>query len=210
MVPHIRILQSYTNQSDAELIAAAGAVIQGMTGNAVFASPPVDLNVVQAAIDELNSAVASQAQGGTASTAHKNNKRAELIVVLRRLAHYVQDHCEGDVAKVLDAGFTVAMPNRKSTPLDKPVIAGIDFGKTTELVVKVIRVARAKCYEVRQAALGDGGSADEWQNAGLYTNSRTMTITGLTPGTTYAFQVRAIGGSTGATDWSDSVAHICV
>jgi len=36
-----------------------------------------------------------------------------------------------------------------------------------------------------------------------------MTINNLTPGTTYAFQVRAVGGSTGYTDWSDPVAHMC-
>jgi hypothetical protein len=49
-----------------------------------------------------------------------------------------------------------------------------------------------------------------WQAAGMFTNSRSMTIDGLTPGTTYMFQVRAIGGSTRYSDWSNSVSRMCV
>ena len=35
-----------------------------------------------------------------------------------------------------------------------------------------------------------------------------MPVNGLTPGTNYTFQVRAIGGSTGYSDWSDPVSHM--
>jgi hypothetical protein len=31
---------------------------------------------------------------------------------------------------------------------------------------------------------------------------------GLTPSTTYTIQVRALGGSTGQFDWSDSITHM--
>jgi len=210
MAQHIRVLQSYRQQTDAQLIAAAGAVIKGMTGNAVLASPPVDLKAAEAAVNELNAAIAAQPNGGPAATAHKNNKRSELIGILSKLAHYVQDNCGGNPAAVLDAGFTFATSSRTSSPLQKPAIVSIDFGSTTQLVVRVNPVARAKCYEVRTAALDTGGAPGPWQIAGLFTNSRAMTIAGLTPGATYAFQVRAIGGSTGATDWSDPVSHVCI
>ena len=40
------------------------------------------------------------------------------------------------------------------------------------------------------------------------TNSRSMPLNGLTPGTQYQVQVRAIGGSTGYSDWSDTVSHM--
>jgi len=33
-------------------------------------------------------------------------------------------------------------------------------------------------------------------------------MTNLTPGTTYNVQVRAIGGSTGYSDWSDPSSHM--
>lgn len=46
------------------------------------------------------------------------------------------------------------------------------------------------------------------QNGGLFTNSRNMPINALTPGGNYQFQVRAVGGSTGYSDWSDPVSHM--
>ena len=45
-------------------------------------------------------------------------------------------------------------------------------------------------------------------SAGLYTDSRMIAINGLSAGTLYKFEVRAIGGSTGYSDWSDSVEHM--
>jgi chitodextrinase len=36
-----------------------------------------------------------------------------------------------------------------------------------------------------------------------------MSVNGLTPGTTYVFQVRAVGGSTGYSDWSNPVSRMC-
>ena len=47
-----------------------------------------------------------------------------------------------------------------------------------------------------------------WQSGGLFTNSRSIPVNGLTPGANYNFQVRAIGGATGYSDWSDPVGHV--
>jgi chitodextrinase len=43
----------------------------------------------------------------------------------------------------------------------------------------------------------------------VYTNSRAISINGLTPGTTYMFEVRAGGGSTGYSDWSNPATRMC-
>jgi hypothetical protein len=37
-----------------------------------------------------------------------------------------------------------------------------------------------------------------------------VTFEGLTPGTIYTIQVRALGGSTGQSDWSDPSAHMAM
>jgi hypothetical protein len=73
----------------------------------------------------------------------------------------------------------------------------VRFGNSTELVLKVTPIAHAKCYEVRSASVDAENMPGPWQTAGLFTNSRSMTITGLVPGTTYMLSVRAIGGSIG-------------
>ena len=70
-----------------------------------------------------------------------------------------------------------------------------ELESTIQLVLKVTPIAHAKSYEVR-LAICIGNAPGPWQAAGVFTNSRSMTIDGLTPGTTYMFQVRAVGGST--------------
>jgi len=82
----------------------------------------------------------------------------------------------------------------------------LDNGNTGQLVARVKPVINARCYEVRFAALNDSGTPGPWQNGGLFTDSRAMTFNTLTPGTTYSVQSRAIGGSTGYSDWSDRLA----
>ena len=94
------------------------------------------------------------------------------------------------------------------TPLAKPSHVTVDNGNTGQLLVKVKPIANAKCYEVRYAALGAGGAPGPWQSGGLFTNSRSMPLNGLTPGTNYSLDVRAVGGSTGYSDWSDPVSHM--
>ena len=96
------------------------------------------------------------------------------------------------------------------SPLPKPVIASVDNGHSTQLLVKVQKVANAKCYELRWAVLETSGAPGGWQSGGSFTNSRSMPLNGFTPGATYTIQARAIGGSSGYSDWSDPVSHMCM
>ena len=78
MSPKIRIADGLLTLSAERLITTACAIITGMTGNPAYPSPPVDLKTVQAAVDDLNAALAAQVNGGRAATADKNNKKARL------------------------------------------------------------------------------------------------------------------------------------
>jgi hypothetical protein len=169
----------------------------------------VDLKTVQDAVDDLSAALAAQPNGGPMATAEKKNRQAALIVLLRRLRHYVEDHCGNDLSVLLSSGFQAAVTTRVRSPLANPSILNIRFGNSTELVLKVTAIAHARRYEVRLAVIGAENAPGPWQTAGMFTNSRSMTIDGLTPGTTYMFQVRAIGGSTRYSDWSNPVSRMC-
>jgi hypothetical protein len=204
-----RIADRFMQQSAEQLVTMAGAIVTGLTNNPAFPAPTVDLKAVEAAADGLNMALSAQPHGGTAATAEKNNKKEALIVLLRKLKHYVEDNCGNDFAVLLSSGFQAAASTRAQSPLATPSILGVDFGNSTELVMKVSPIAHAKCYEVRSAVLGPGNVPAPWQAAGLFTSSRSMTIAGLVPGSTYVLQVRAIGGSTGYSDWSNPVSRMC-
>ncbi|MFA6561406.1 MAG: fibronectin type III domain-containing protein [Verrucomicrobiia bacterium] len=51
------------------------------------------------------------------------------------------------------------------------------------------------------------GALGPWQSGGHSTTSRSIRINGLTPGGLYEIQIRALGGSTGTSDWSDAKQH---
>jgi hypothetical protein len=207
MFTRIRIADRFMRQSAEQLVAMAGAIITGLTDNPAFPTPTVDLKTVQAAADDLNAALAAQVHGGAAATAEKRNRQHALITILRKLKHYVEDNSGNDSAVLLSSGFQAASITRDRSPLANPSILSIDRSNSDGLRLKISPVARAKCYEVRSAMVGNGNVAGTWQQAGIFTSSR-MTIGNLVPTTTYVFQVRAIG-AVGATEWSDPVSHMC-
>jgi hypothetical protein len=50
MLQHIRIADGFRSQSAEQLAATAAGIITGLTGNAAFPSPPVDLKTVQGTV----------------------------------------------------------------------------------------------------------------------------------------------------------------
>ena len=207
-MPQLRVLLGFTNAPDHNVEETTLAVLDNLYGNAAFPTPPVVNADLTATLEAFSAAIAAQAQGGTAATAEKNNVRDALVGLLRQLAGYVQETSGNNLATLLSSGFDAVSTNRASTPLPPPAIRAILNGNSGQLLATVGAIANAKCYEGRYAALAGNGTPGPWQNAGLFTNSRSMPLNGLTPGTICTVQVRAIGGSTGYSDWSDPSSHM--
>ena len=98
--------------------------------------------------------------------------------------------------------------SRTQSALPTPSITAIDNGNSSQLLVRVGAVRYARCYELRSAAIAADGAPGPWQPNAIFTNSRSMQVNGLNPGTKYAFQVRAVGGSAGFSDWSNPVTRM--
>ncbi len=207
-MPHLRVQLGFTSANDHTLEEIAGSVHDNLFGTPAYPTPPVTQDTLQTALTDFSASLAAQLQGGTAATADKNSKRDALITLLRQLASYVQERCGNDLATLLASGFDAVSMNRASTQLAQPLIKELINGLSGQLRVRIGPIPNARCFEIRYALIGPGGAPGPGQSAGLITNSRALSIEGLTPGANYTVQVRAIGGSTGYSDWSDPVSHM--
>jgi hypothetical protein len=209
----LRVLLGFSTSSDPSVLERAQAVHDHLYISPLWTVPPnpaipVTAAALDTAMGAFSSAMAAAAHGGPADTAEKNGKRDALVTLLRQLAGYVQENHGNDLAKLLASGFEAVSTNHASVPLEPPTIKDILNGMSCQLILRVNRVKNAKAYEVRYALIAPGGALGPWQSGGLHTSSRALPVGGLTPGGNYQFQVRAVGGSTGYSDWSDPVSHM--
>jgi hypothetical protein len=184
------------------LSAFAQNVIDGMTGNPAFPTPLVPIADLQTALTTFNAKLAASLNGGRLEMAERDAAAAALTLLLRQEAAYVQGVAGLNLAMLLSSGFKSTNTNRTPIPLPKPEIDRIDNPGSAQLQVRVKPVPTARAYEVRMSY--NGGS---FQVVGIFTQSRIL-LENLTPGTVYVVQARAIGGSTGSSDWSDPVSHM--
>jgi hypothetical protein len=108
-------------------------------------------------------------------------------------------------SSALESGYKSTSTNRAQTVLDKVQITAIENAQSGELKVRIVTVANAKGFDGRIKS-GNG----DWSEIQSFANSRSILFKGLTPGTVYTIEIRAVGGSTGAGDWSDPVSHMAM
>jgi hypothetical protein len=200
-----------TNITDGDLLARLNAVHDGMFNNPAFPNLPVDMAGFKAAIDAYTTAAAAALDGGKSALAERNKRRADAVVMLRLLGHYVEVACKGDTKAFISSGF-VAAPTRQRTPAQPvsiPSIVKIDQGNTGQLLVTIQPVAKARSYDLRYATVPAAGTAVNWTTIVVTGTKPATPINNLTPGTNYAFQVRALG-KLGFSDWSSSVERMSI
>jgi len=200
-----KVSLSFAKLADGELDNFAQGVIDAMTGNAAFPTPPVTLANLQTSVDDFTAKMAAAQTGGVADTAAKNNSRQALITMLRDEATYVQMKCNNDPAILLSSGFQMQSTNRAQTELSKPGGLSLSNGSSGQLVARVDPVKNANMYEGR-IKLTDG----DWLPSVFTGDSQHIIFNGLTRGKDYTAQVRALGGSTGQSDWSDPSTHMAM
>jgi hypothetical protein len=198
-----KVSLGFARLSDGDLDNFAQGVIDAITGNATYPTPPITIANLQAATDDFTTKLAASQTGGQADTAAKNNSRQALLGDLRQVATYVQLRCNNDLNLLLTSGFEAQSTNRASTPLQKPEGLALKNFQAGTLVASVGPVKNTSMYEGRAK-----GPTGDWLPSVFSGDSQHITFSGLTPGTTYTVQVRALGGSTGQSDWSDPSSHM--
>src|SRR5579884_2520611 len=184
----------FTNVSDQDMVSRCTAVLTGLTGNANYPNPPVDLAVYKSAIDALSAEIVESIDGSKKTIAARNKDREPVIKMYRLLGTYVEANCKEDMAIFTSSGFRPVVNTRAvAQPLPKPVIRKVEQGSNSgQLLVRIAAVPKAKCYELRYAAVAND-VAETWVHVPVPTVKRAVSITGLTPGTIYSFEARALG-----------------
>jgi len=204
----LRVLLNFAGATDHGLEERATAVHGGLYGNPAYPTPPVTQAALLTAITNFSTAIATAEMGGPADTAAKNNLREILIGLLRQLATYVQENHGNNLATLLSSGFEAASTNTASVPLETPSITDIINGNSGQLILRVEAVENARGYNVRYALIGANGAPGPFIGPVFFNSTRRMEVNGLTPGGNYVFEVCALGGSTGQSDWSNPVSHM--
>ena len=192
------------------MLKQLNTVHDGMNGNSAFPAPPVDMTIFKKGIDLFTVLITDAEDGGKKAIAAKNKQREEMIKEVTHLGHYVEAASNDDLATFRTSGFVPASTARTPPqPLPPASIAWIDRGPSTgAVVVKAEALPKAISYDLRFGVVVNGGTLPAtWTTLSL-PGSKKVTISNLTPGATYAFQVRAFG-RLGHTDWSDSMTFIC-
>ena len=205
----IRALLPLTRMTWLEILALARAVYAGMNGNSAFPHPPVAIAVFRAAIDDFEASLVDAEDRGAKAIARRNVLGQELMKMLRQFAFYVEAHCGNDINVLLSSGFAaVTTVRRAAEPLSQS-IRRIDATSTSgQLRVTIMSITEAFSYELRWTpAAGPGETPAPWTVQPVVKSRPPALITGLTPGATYVFQLRALTDS-GFTDWSDSVSRM--
>jgi hypothetical protein len=189
-----------------DLLASLDAMVQGMDGNVNFPSPPVDIATLKALRISYAAALTNSLDGGRKAMIERNKQREVVIHAMQQIAKYVELHCQNDMGIFLSSGLKPASSSKAPQPLDQPTVRKVDHGIAGQLLVRVKPVG-ASSYELRWGVSVNGASPTSWASTG-FTNTRSpIAVNNLTPGTTYAFQVRALG-PLGYTEYSDSVSRM--
>ncbi len=207
----IKAALNFSKALPEQILAQGYAVLKGLTGNPNFTTLPIDLALLKTTLDAFAVAIADAQDGGQKAITLRDRLGQDVILMLRGLAIYVELNCKADMNTFLSSGFQPRSGTRTpAQPLDQPMITSLDQGKSGELQASTKSVRGAKLYEFRWGQVGPGGAAPTTWSIQQFAKAKPpATIIGLTPGTTYAVQVRAYG-SLGYTEWSDSATRMCI
>ena len=187
-----QVTNGYDRMTVEKLLGKADLVLSEMLKNAEYFPEPIPaLADVRAAATELGLAnVAAQSMDKVAIS-YRNEKKDELIALLRKLGVYVNLCADSNRTIALSSGFDIrkeSEPSPAITSVDVPVIsAGPNQG---ELDSKVRTVAGARMYQFFISA-DESKPVSEWKS--YPSTKQKFSFTGLNSATRYYVRVAAVG-----------------
>jgi hypothetical protein len=204
----IRIKTDFGSLTNNKLWNRGMAAFLALTGSVKYSNPPMTMAMLKSLLDAFHEAIVEAMDGGKMARTTRDSLRDQVITALQHLAAYVQATCNGDPSDSGFESYDTGTPRKPAqlvtTPAFRKVYHGVNSG---EIMLLINAVLYARGYEVQYAALHDGVPGP-WTVVDVMNVKSAFRISGLTPTTIYAFQVRAIGAAN-RSDWSASVNLIC-
>ena len=203
----IKAMTGFRSMGPGVVFSTSQAIYNALNGNANIPAPPVpfDLPTLLAANQALSAAISAALDGSRKAAAVRNHCKEVVVKILDQLAKYVQASCKDDMAIFLSSGFKAQSSTKALPATVSEKIRTVKLGPVSgQAQVRLVSVPGAGSYELRWAPVPAGGVPTAWTTQPVVSVRSATLVTGLTPGTAYAFQARAVLPS-GYTDWSDSV-----
>jgi hypothetical protein len=121
----------------------------------------------------------------------RNHCKEVVVKLLNQLAKYVQANCKEDMTIFLSSGFKAQSSTKTAAATASESIRYVKPGPNGgQVQVRLVVVRIAGSYEVRWAPVPAGGVPTAWTTQPILNVRSETVVSGLTPGTTYAFHVR--------------------
>lgn len=207
MTVYAKVSLGFMRLADSKVVIFADHVLTCLTGNSEYPNPSPALTTGRNLLTEFQDKLAESVGGGVVRTAHKNAAREALLSYLRSLALYVQEECNGELAKLLTSGFEATKERTPVGILPAPASVTLTQGTLSgSLELRGSPLNNAASYEMQRTTQITNPAS--WETVGQGTAAR-MTMNGLTPGTTYWSRMRGIG-SAGPGAWSEPVSAMAI
>lgn len=166
-----------------------------LTGNANFTTPFPATAVITAAADAAEAAdLQYQLTVSRLDKVARDERLAELKVILNDLAGYVASQCSGNREKILSSGFGVRALPGPPVPLPAPLdVRAFPTLIAGEIKIRWRAVRNRKTYIV-QWCIGDPLVEANWVTLTL-TGKVSHTAIGLDRNQTYCFRIIAVGAA---------------
>jgi len=178
-----------------------------MTGNPAYTTPApavADMATAITAYGDLLEQIQAAKLLLKQLVSEKDTARADLELMLKNRAAYVQLTSNGNTALILSAGFPVRATPSPVGILPPPWGLRVDLNGTVgKMLIYWEPVLNARNYLVQQASIVNGVRS-EWTLIDVQ-GKTNLILNGMTVGMQYVFRVAAGGGSSGRSDWSPEV-----
>jgi Fibronectin type III domain len=206
----IKASLAFTQLAPADLYQFGCSIYAGVNNNPAYSQPPVDMPTLKSTLDGYNTLIAAALDGSKKVLTERNQQGKVLIKILQELAHYVQSASKDDMTTFTSSGFQAISKVRATTPSLSQSIRKISQGSASGvLLVSLVFVAGARSYEIRWAPAGTTPPAPAWTSITVPSVHPPATVSNLTPGTNYQFEVRVYRKS-GWSDWGGSVTRMVI